>query len=124
MNPSQKAIGQWHWVFRPVRGGIDLMNHRFRARFVGLLGVWKYFQSEDGNLYSPDAAGSTNPSRLAISQWGWGFPHRVRRYRPDEQPFSCQVCGTCRCVKKKLILRWSLILRGWRWLHNPQPITD
>ena len=44
-----------------VRGGIDPGDHVHRARFVGVVEVWKDFWSGDGNSSSPGGSGSTNP---------------------------------------------------------------
>ena len=41
--PSQSAIGRWRWGFHTMRGGIDLGDHRFRPRFVGVVEVWNDF---------------------------------------------------------------------------------
>ena len=67
--------------FRAVRDCIDPGGHRFRRWVIGVVNAWKDLGSGDGILSSRGAAGSTNPSRSAIGQWGWGFPRRTWRYR-------------------------------------------
>ena len=36
-NPGQSAISQWGWGFHTVQGGVDMEDHRFCLRFVGVV---------------------------------------------------------------------------------------
>ena len=121
---SQSAISQWGWGFPHRAERYRPGDHRLRPRFIGVVQVWKGLWPGDGTLFPQDAAGSTNPSQSAISQWDWGFLHLARRYRPDEPPCSFPVCWTCRCVEGFRTLGWGLILPGWRWLHDLQSTSD
>ena len=80
--------------------------------------VW----SRDGTLSPPGAAGSTNPSQSVIIPWAWGF-HTVRGGIDPGGPFRARVL--------ELYIYggisdpgWDLILPGYRWLHDPQPISN
>ena len=63
--------------FHTMRGSIVTGDNSFRLGCVGVGVVWKAFCARIGTVYPPSAAGFTNPSQSAISQWGWGF-HTVR----------------------------------------------
>ena len=65
--------------FPTVRGVLDPGDHRSRPRLIGVVNVRKDLRSGDGTISSPSAACCVNPSQSAISQWGWGFPHRTGR---------------------------------------------
>ena len=43
LSPSHSAISRWGWGFHTVLGGIDPRDHRFRARVVGVVEIWKDF---------------------------------------------------------------------------------
>ena len=60
-----------------MRGGINSGHHRFRRRFVGVSVESKDVGPEGDTLSSLGVAGSTSPSQLAMSQWGWSF-HTVQ----------------------------------------------
>ena len=52
--------------------GIDPMNHWFRARFVGLVDVWKYFLSGYGNLFPAGAVELHEPQPISDQSVGFG----------------------------------------------------
>ena len=74
-----------------MRGGIEPRDLRFRPRVVGVVEIWKDFESRDEALSSPGVAGPQrcperqlspragfmSPSHSAITHWGWGF-HNAR----------------------------------------------
>ena len=53
-----------------------------------------------------------------------GFPHRAGRCRPGGKRLSYPIRWGCRCMEGFLFRGWSLTLSGWRWLHEPQPISN
>ena len=92
--PSQSAIGQWDWGFHTVRGVFDPRDHCFRPRVVGVVEVWKDFQSGDGNLSSRGALALYDPQPISDRPVGLGFPHRAGRFRPGgRHRFRLQVVG-------------------------------
>ena len=50
MSPSQSATSQWRWGSHTVRGGIDPGGLRFRHPVVGVVEIWKDFESGDETL--------------------------------------------------------------------------
>ena len=64
------------------------------------------------------------PQPISSYLVGLRFPHRVGWYRPGGPPLSSSVCWRCRCKEYFLIWGSDLILPGWRWLHEPQPISN
>ena len=61
---------------------------------------------------------------LARYQWGWGF-HTVRGgIDRGVDHFRPQFVGLYIYMEGFPIRRWDLILLGWRWFHEPQPISN
>ena len=86
---SASGVGGFH----TVRSGID------RGTTVCVPGsseLYRYGRAYGPGMgpYSPrmPLAPRTPANQRSARPWGWGLPHRARRYRPDEQPFLCQVC--------------------------------
>ena len=89
ISPSQSAISAWGWGLHTVRGSIDLGDHCFRPRVVGVVYVSNNSNSAmrpypscwagprrwpNGKLSQGD--GSMSPSQKQI-HWMWVF-HTVR----------------------------------------------
>ena len=53
-----------------------------------------------------------------------GVPHCAGRYRPGRRPLLSSVCCSGICMEIFRIRGWNPIFRGWRWLHEPQPISN
>ena len=110
-----------------MRGDIDPWNRRFRLRCIGIGFDLQMY----GRIYNP----RTGPYVLPGWRWlhepqpilnqpiGLGFPHRVGRYRPRRPPVLSPVYWICRSMERFLIRGWDPVLPGWRWLHEPQPIS-
>ena len=62
-----------------------------------------YHRSAGGNEF-PHRAGWCPTGRIAAnqwwSQWGWGFHHRVERYRVRGTRFSAPCCWSCGCMDR------------------------
>ena len=123
-NPNQSAFSQWCWGFHTVQSYIDPRDHRFRPRCFGVAVTWKDFRSGDGTLSSLGGAGSMNPSQSAISQSGVKVSTPCGAVSNRGTNVSSPVCWTCRCIEGFLIRGWDPILPVWRWLHEPQPISN
>ena len=123
-NPSQSAISQWYWVCTPCR----MVLTRGTAVFVpGVLELMYGRISHQGiGPYPRRVALAPRTPANQRSVKGVGFPHRAGWYRPGEPPFSSPVRWSCRCGERLLIRGGTLsssIFPGWRWLHEPQPIS-
>ena len=57
MSLGQLATSRLGWGSHTLRGGIDPGDLRFRLRVVGVIEIWKYFESGDEKLSSPGVAG-------------------------------------------------------------------
>ena len=55
---------------------------------------------------------------------GLGFPHHAGWYHPGGSPCSSPVSRSWRFMQGFVIRGWDQILPGWRWLYEPQPISD
>ena len=116
---------------QPVGLGLQPRTGRYRpggppfsSPGVGVVDTWKNFCSGDGTVYSPGATGVTSPSQTAISQLGWRFYAVRGSIKPRGPPFSSPACWSCRCMQGFLTRKWYLILPTWRWLHEPEPISN
>ena len=64
---------------------------------------------------------------LYMYKYQWGGATRARFagwYRPGGPPFLSGVCRSFRCMEGFLIRGWQYVHPGWRWLHEPQPISN
>ena len=84
--------------------------------------VWNYLMSGDGTLVSPGGAGTTNPSRSTISRWGWGFYTVRGGIDPGDRRFRPRFVGVVELWQG--VWSGAGTRPGWRWLHEPQPISD
>ena len=58
-------------------------------------------------------------------EWGWGSHTAQGGIDPGDHRFrSWFVSAVDRCMEGFIIRGRDLILSGWRWLHQPQPISD
>ena len=55
--PGNQQSLRGGWGFHTLLGGIDPGDLRFRPRVVGVIEIWKYFESGDEKLSSPGVAG-------------------------------------------------------------------
>ena len=65
--------------------------------------------------------------RTAASQQstsGVGVLTPCRGVSIREATVSSPVCWTCTCIGRFLIQGLDLILPGWRWIHEPLPISN
>ena len=70
-----------------------------------------------------ETAGFTNPTQEWCAQ-SWGF-HIVRGgIDPVNDHLRPRRGGSCRCMGWFMIQGWDIILRGWRWLHESQLISN
>ena len=105
------STSQWRWGFPTVWAGMDPGEHRFCPRFVGVVDVWKNFQTGAGSCPPPVTLVSyERPSLPSIGRRDWGF-HTVRGdIDLGGAPFSSPGCQSCRCMKGFPNRGWDLIL--------------
>ena len=53
-----------------------------------------------------------SPRQSAISQLGWGGPHRAGRHQPGGSAISSSGCRSCRRMEGFQIRRWDIVFPG------------
>ena len=131
MSLSQSATSQLGWGFHTLRGGINPGDLRFRPRVVGVVDIWKGFESGD-ETHPPRVwrDSGVGPRGTLAARWlhepqpisnhpaGLGFPHPAGRYRPGESAFTSPGSWSCRDMDGFLIRGWEIKLPGVRWLST------
>ena len=121
-NPSQQWCSR-SWGFHTVRAG------RPRGYPLSYPIRWncrcmECFLFRRRNCILPDCRWLHEPQAIHSQPVGLGSPHRAGRYRSGGSPFSSPMCGSCRYMEGFLIRGWDSLSPGWRWLYEPEPISN
>ena len=136
-NPNQQSRNRELGVSTPC-GAVSTCG--INVLVPGLLEVQRYGRISDPGMrpYPPRVRRDLDvgPGETLAARWlhepqsinnqprRLGFPHRAGRYRPGGPLFSSPVRRSCRGAEGFLIKEWGLIVPAWRWLYEPQSISD